>query len=103
MEFEMIICIVNSGFSDDVMEAAREVGARGGTVINGRGTTSQAIEKVLNIAIHPEKEIVLLVIDKTIKEAVLHSLYNKVGLNTAGQGIAISIPVDDVVGISQNI
>ena len=37
MEFEMVICIVNSGFSDDVMEAAREVGARGGTVINGRG------------------------------------------------------------------
>ena len=35
---ECIVCIVNTGFSDAVMDAAREFGARGGTVIHGRGT-----------------------------------------------------------------
>ena len=37
---EVIICVVNSGFSEAVMDAARELGARGGTVIRGRGTAN---------------------------------------------------------------
>ena len=48
---EVIFCIVNSGFSDDVMDAARELGARGGTVIRARGTANAEAEKLFNIAI----------------------------------------------------
>ena len=43
-EHEVILCIVNAGFSDDVMEAAREFGARGGTVIRARGTANPEAE-----------------------------------------------------------
>ena len=43
---EVIICIVNSGFSDEVMDAAREFGARGGTVIRARGTANAEAEKL---------------------------------------------------------
>lgn len=96
---ELILCIVNQGFSDSVMEAAKECGASGGTVLNARGTAKEEAEKLFNIAIEPKKEIVMIVVDKKIKEEILHALYNKVGLNTPGQGIAFSVPVDDVVGI----
>lgn len=99
-KFEAIICIVNSGFSEAVMEAARGCGARGGTVINARGTAKEETEKLFNISIHPEKEIVLILVPVDIKEAILHAVYQQVGLNTEGQGIAFSLPVDDVVGIS---
>ncbi|MBQ8372625.1 MAG: P-II family nitrogen regulator [Clostridia bacterium] len=97
---EVIFCIVNSGFSDDVMDAAREFGARGGTVIRARGTANAEAEKLFNIAIQPEKEIVMILVDTKIKNDILHALYKAVGLNTPGQGIAFSMPVDDVVGIS---
>lgn len=99
-KFEAIICIVNSGFSEAVMEAARECGARGGTVINARGTAKEETEKLFNISIHPEKEIVLILVPVDIKEAILHAIYQQVGLNSEGQGIAFSLPVDEVVGIS---
>ena len=56
---EMIMCIVNSGFSETVMDAAREFGAKGGTVIRGRGTANVEAEKLYGIAIQPDKEIVL--------------------------------------------
>ena len=39
-EHEVIFCIVNAGFSDSVMDAAREFGARGGTVIRARVTAN---------------------------------------------------------------
>ena len=96
---EVILCIINNGFSDAVMDAAREFGASGGTVINARGTASLEAEKLFNITIQPEKEIVMIVVKKEIRDDVLHALYKKVGLETPGQGIAFSLPVTDVTGI----
>ena len=98
---EVIMCIVNSGFSDSVMDAAREFGARGGTVIRARGTANAEAEKLFNIAIQPEKEIVMILVDSNIKNDILHALYRAVGLKTPGQGIAFSMPVDDVVGLTE--
>ena len=97
---EVIFCIVNAGFSDDVMDAAREFGARGGTVIRARGTANAEAEKLFNIAIQPEKEIVMILVDSMIKNDILHALYKAVGLKTPGQGIAFSMPVESVVGLS---
>ena len=98
--YEVIICVVNSGFSENVMDAARELGARGGTVIRGRGTANAEAETLYGIAIQPEKEIVMILVDSSIKDAILHALYKSVGLNTPGQGIAFSMPVEDVVGLN---
>jgi len=102
MEFnhEAIFCIVNSGYSEAVMEAAKKFGARGGTVINARGTASKEAETFFHITIQPEKEIVMILVPSEIKENVMHALYKEVGLDTAGQGIAFAMPVDGVVGIS---
>ena len=102
MEFrhEVIFCIVNAGFSDVVMDAAKELGARGGTVIHARGTANSEAEKLYQITIQPEKEIVMILIPTELKNDILHALYRAVGLATPGQGIAFALPVDDVVGLS---
>lgn len=100
---EVIFCIVNSGFSEEVMEAAKKFGARGGTVIRARGTANLEAEKLFNIAIQPEKEIVMILVEKKIKNDILHALYSAVGLDTAGQGIAFSVPVESVVGLNTGV
>ena len=99
-DHEAIFCIVNAGFSDAVMDAAKEFGARGGTVIRARGTANAEADKLFNIAIQPEKEIVMILVDQSIKNDILHALYRAVGLKTPGQGIAFSLPVDQVVGLA---
>ncbi len=101
--YEAIFCIVNSGYSDMVMDAARICGARGGTVINARGTAKAETEKLFNISIHPEKEIVVILVQNKIKDDILHAIYKNVGLASEGQGIAFSVPVDDVAGLSTSI
>ena len=105
MEFqhECIVCIVNAGFSDAVMDAAKEFGARGGTVVHARGTANQEAEKFFQLTIQPEKEMVLILVPADIKDDILHALYRAVGLKTPGQGIAFSLPVDGVVGLTENI
>ena len=98
-EHEVIFCIVNAGFADAVMDAAKEYGARGGTVIHARGTANSEVEKRFEIAVQPEKEMVMILVPSKIKDDILHALYRAVGLKTPGQGIAFSMPVDAVVGI----
>jgi nitrogen regulatory protein PII len=98
-EHEVIFCIVNAGFSDAVMDAAKEFGARGGTVIHARGTANGLAEKKFEIPVSPEKEIVMILVPSEIKDDILRGLYRAVGLKTPGQGIAFSLPVDAAVGL----
>ncbi len=102
MEFqhEVIFCIVNSGYSEAVMDAAKKVGARGGTIINARGTAGKEAETFFHITVQPEKEIVMILVPADLKEKVMRALYEEVGLDSAGQGIAFSMPVDEVVGLT---
>ncbi len=102
VKHEVIFCIVNAGYCPLVMDAARQAGAQGGTVIHARGTANKEAENYFNITVQPEKEIVMIIVPSSIKDAVLHSLYRNVGLNTAGQGIAFSIPATQVVGLAGN-
>lgn len=102
-EHEMIVCIVNAGFSEAVMDAAKEFGARGGTVISARGTAAKEAESIFKITIQPEKEMVIILVPTEIRDDILHALYRSVGLKTPGQGIAFSLPVDSAVGLTQEM
>ena len=97
---EVIFCIVNSGYSDLVMDAAKKLGARGGTVISARGTANKDAESFFGITIEPEKDLVMILVPASIKDDVMHALYKEAGLDTPGQGIAFAMPVDSVVGLS---
>ncbi len=97
--YNLIVVIVNEGFSTEVMDAAREVGARGGTVIRGRGTAKEETLAKFQIFMTPEKEMVLILSDDSIKEDILVAVNNKCGLNSDAHGIVFTLPVDDVVGL----
>ena len=98
-QYETILCIVNAGYSDTVMSAARACGAKGGTVLHARGTASPEAETFFKITIQPDKEVVLILVPAAIKDDILHAIYREAGLDTPGQGIAFSLPVDGVVGL----
>lgn len=94
---ELICCVINNGFSDVVMEAAKKKGARGGTIFHGRGTGADDAEKFFGIKISPEKEIVMIVVDSAHKDEIVSAIYDEAGLDTKGQGIVFTLPVDDFV------
>ncbi len=101
-DYELIMCIVNTGFSETVMSAAKEQGARGGTVLHARGTAAKEAEEIFHITIQPDKEIVMILVPSEIRDAVLHAVYQAAGLKTAGQGISFSLPVTNAVGLSSD-
>ena len=68
--YKCVLAIVNNGFSDVAMDAAKACGAKGGTILHGRGTISKEAEKFFNITIQPEKEIVMILVESKIKNDI---------------------------------
>ena len=102
-EFELILTIVNEGFSEAVMDAARSKGASGGTLISGRGTAKEETLAKFKVFMTPEKEVVLILSPKSNTKNILSIIYEKCGLTTDAHGISFALPVDDVVGIKKAI
>ena len=98
-KYEVIVVIVNEGHSDKVMDAAREAGARGGTIAHARGSGTKDIEKKYGIVITPQKEMLYILVNENIRDKVMESVYKAAGIDTMGQGIIFSLPVDNVSGI----
>lgn len=102
-EYELIILIVSEGYASSAMDAAKRVGANGGTLINGIGLGSEEATKFLGITIEPEKDVVLILVEKEEKKKVMKEITDEVGLSHEGRGICFAIPVDNVVGLTEKI
>ena len=97
--YKCVLAVVNNGFSEVAMDAAKACGARGGTILHGRGTASKDAEKFFNMTIQPDKEIVLILVESELVDGILKGLYTAIGSSTEAQGIAFALPVDEVIGL----
>lgn len=100
IEYSMIMAIVNQGFSENVMDAAKPMGATGGTVLHTRRVGSEAVMKFWNISVHGEREIVMILVSREDKLPVMKAIGEKCGMNSEAQGVVLSLPVDNVVGLN---
>lgn len=99
-KYHLIITIVLEGHLEQVMSAAKRMGAQGGTVIKGRGLGNKNSVKLFGFEIEPGREVVLNVVDHEIKNKVMEEITKTVGIKTPGKGICISLPVDSAIGIN---
>ena len=96
---ELIIVIVNEGYSEKVMDAAREAGARGGTIVHARGTANKEIEKKYGLVVTPQKEMIYILANVKTKDAIMSAINKVGGIETNGQGIVFSLPASNVSGL----
>lgn len=99
---DLIITVVDSDNTDIVFDAAKEAGCRGGTIAKAREVCSDEVRKVFGITIQPEKEIVMILVPRADKQAILKAICNKILSETGERGMAFSLPVADVVGLASS-
>ena len=95
---EVIFVICNAGYAEEAMDIAREQGVRGGTILNARGVAKEKEAAFFGITIQAEKEILMMVVEKEIKDKVLNAMYKQMGMTKRAQSIAFSLPVSDMAG-----
>lgn len=95
----LLMVTINQGYSEEVMTAAKQAGAAGGTVLRARRLGLEAPMQKWGINIQPEKEIIYILAEQEKKLAIMKALGEKCGLHSEAQGLIISIPVDAVAGL----
>lgn len=96
-EHDLIVAIYEKGYTDLVMDAAREAGARGGTTIRAKGTGAGA-EKFFGISLAEEKEIVFIVSGGEKKKDIMKAIMQKAGVDTKAHALVFSLPVSETAG-----
>lgn len=99
MKMEVIFTLVNEGFSEIVMNAARNEGAHGGTIIRARGSASKVMEDKYGIVITPEKELLIILVNAKNRDTIMTAINKAAGIETKARGIIFSLPVSNVVGL----
>lgn len=100
-EYIAVWVSVNSGYSDEVVDAARKAGAKGGTVMKGRRRNSEHVSRHFGIAMQEEQDFVMIVIPREKKSEVMSAIAESCGLGTEAHGVVLSLPVDEVIGIEK--
>ena len=96
-DYELIVAIYEKGYTELVMDAAREVGAGGGTVIHAKGTGS-GTEKFFGISLAEEKEIVFIVCRHFRKKQIMRAIMQKAGVDSKAHALVFSLPVSETAG-----
>ena len=100
--YQKITVIVDRGQADRVVEIAKEAGARGGTILHGRGSTGKEAQTIFGIEIEPEKEIAIIIIPRTISEKVFTAIHQGMDLDSPGKGIMFVEPIVSTRGLFES-
>ena len=98
-EHELIIVILNEGYSDFVMDAARAAGAGGGTVLHAKGTGGTRGEKFFSVSLADEKDMIYIIAHKDEKAAIMRSINEQAGPGSRAGAICFSLPISSVAGL----
>ncbi len=96
---ELIIVILNEGHADTVMDAAREAGATGGTVLHAKGTAPKDAQGFFGVSIAEEKDVIYILAPEKKKSDIMKAINEKCGVGTEVGAISFSLPVSEVAGI----
>lgn len=98
-EYSMIMAIVDQGFSEEIMEAARPVGAGGGTVFHCRRIGREEAMHFWGIPVQQEREIIIILARKEDKLAIMQAIGESYGIKSEAHGMIFSLPVDGIMGL----
>ena len=99
--YQLVLAIVNRGCSEEVMEAARPAGAKGGTVISARRGGLRGRPKPAGLYPPAGKGDRGILIPREQKLPVMQAINKAAGLKTDCRGVLFSLPVDDIMGLQE--
>ena len=100
-KFECIVTVVDGGYSEYVVDAAKEAGAKGATIINGRGSTSKEKDNFYKLNIQPDKQIILILCKQEQTKEIVETISKKAGMNTNMHALSFVLPVEEAIGMAE--
>lgn len=99
--YKAIFTVVDRGKGENVMDAAKSAGARGGTIINARGSGIHETEILFSMPIEPEKEVVMILAKNEIVDNISSAIREELKIDEPGMGIMFVLDVNKTYGLNE--
>ncbi len=103
MRFKLILASVKTNLTDHIVDAAKEAGATGATIISGRGTGIKEAKTFFGLSLEAQTDIILLLIEEHLVIKILDTIKKAGKFHKPGTGIAFVVPVEHVVGLESQM
>ncbi len=103
MQFKIIFASVKTDITDKVVDAAKEAGATGATIVHARGTGIREAKTFFGLSLEVQTDIVMFLLEESLVQTVLETIGRVGEFDKPGTGIAFVIPVEQVVGLESQI
>lgn len=103
MKFKVIFASVKTDITDTIVDAAKEAGATGATIIPARGTGMREAKTFFGLSLEAPTDIILFLLEEHIVRPVLDAISEKGQFDKPGTGIAFVLPVEAVAGLESQL
>lgn len=103
MNFKMIVAMIKTNETDQIVTAAKAAGGTGATIIPARGTGIHEAKTFFGLTLEAQTDVVLFLLEASLVEPVLDSIYKAGRLKEAGTGIAFVMDVEHAVGLESQL
>lgn len=103
MKFKIIMAMVKPEFTDKVVDAAKDAGATGDVIIPARGSGIHQTSSIFGLAIEDKTEIIMFLVSESLSDKILQAIKETAQFEKPGRGIALTLNVDNVVGLESQI
>ena len=98
--YSAIFTIVDRGLGEDVVDASKEAGAKGATIIHARGSGIHETEMLFAMQIEPEKDVVLILAKNEMCDEIISYIRSRISIDEPGTGIIFTLGIENAYGLS---
>ncbi len=103
MRFKLILSSVKTTVTDDIVDAAKEAGATGATIIPARGTGIREAKTFFGLTLEAQTDIVMFLVEEHLVHTILDSIKKAGKFEKPGTGIAFTLPIENVIGLESQM
>ncbi|PIE68829.1 MAG: transcriptional regulator [Deltaproteobacteria bacterium] len=103
MRFKIILASVKPVLTDKIVDAAKDAGATGATIIPARGTGIHEAKTFFGLSLEAQTDIILFLLAENMVDDILKVIGETGQFDRPGTGIAFVVPVDQVIGLESQM
>tara|TARA_R110002049_G_scaffold131554_8_gene290350 strand:+ start:1850 stop:2197 length:348 start_codon:yes stop_codon:yes gene_type:complete len=103
MKFKLIMTFIKPNITDDVVDAMKEAGATGATIIPARGTGIHEAKSFFGLSIEDKTDIVVFLVEEHVVENLMKVIKKAGKFDKPSTGIAFVLPIEHVAGLESQM
>ena len=103
MQFKIIFASVKPVLTDKIVDAAKDAGATGATIIPARGTGIHEAKTFFGLSLEAQTDIIMFLLAESMVDKILEAIGETGKFHQPGTGIAFVLPVDQVIGLESQM